>query len=139
MEARRTNCCFPQTERMQNTVPFIAIVDDDELIRRAMTRLCRAYQLEVITFASAEQLVDSLDANGRHPDCLVLAIHMQGIGGLETRAELLQRGVNIPSIMITGRDDEETRERALAAGACAYLCKPIDAYTLLDAIADATG
>lgn len=104
-----------------------------------MKRLCRAYDLDVATFASAQQLFESLDGDGRQPDCLVLDIHMPGVGGIETRTQLLQRGLNIPSIMITGRDDEETRERALATGAFAYLCKPIDADTLLDAIADATG
>src|SRR5258705_8072613 len=121
MEARRTNCCFPQTERMQNTVPFIAIVDDDEPIRRAMTRLCRAYQLEVITFASAEQLLDSLHANGRQPDCLVLDIHMQGIVGHETLPELSQRGANMSSIMMTCEADQETPEPPLSTVCCAYL------------------
>src|SRR5262245_28988652 len=84
-EARRSICCFPPTVRMRNTTPFVAIVDDEEPIRRAMTRLCQAYELDVATFASAQQLFDLLDGDGRHPDCLVLDIHMPGIGGLETR------------------------------------------------------
>lgn len=124
---------------MPTNRPFIAIVDDEESVRRAMKRLCRAYELDVAAFASAQQLFDSLESDHSIPDCLVIDIHMPGIGGLETRTQLVQRGIDIPSIMITGRDDEETRARALAAGACAYLCKPIDVSTLLGAIAAATG
>ncbi len=115
--------------------PFIAIVDDEEHVRIALRRLCSACDLHPRTFASAQQLFDSLDH--ARPDCLILDVQMPGFGGLDAQAWLLERGINIPAIIITGRDDEEVRVRAAALGACAYLCKPFDVEVLLCAINDA--
>jgi FixJ family two-component response regulator len=111
---------------------LIAIVDDEEHVRVALRRLCSAWDLEPRTFGSARELLDSLPA--AHPDCLILDVHMPGLGGLDALACLLDRGISIPSIVITGRDDEDMRVRAAAVGASAYLCKPVDAGVLLAAI-----
>ncbi|HTI65109.1 MAG TPA: response regulator [Gemmatimonadaceae bacterium] len=115
--------------------PFIAIVDDEEHVRVALRRLCSACDLNPRTFSSAQQLFDSLDHS--RPDCLILDVQMPGFGGLDAQAWLLERGINIPAIIITGRDDEEVRVRAAALGACAYLCKPFDVEVLLRAINEA--
>jgi FixJ family two-component response regulator len=112
--------------------PLIAIVDDEESDRVALRRLCVASGLEARAFASAQQLFDSLEH--ARPDCLVLDVHMPGLNGLETQAWLRERGIHIPAIMITGRDDETTRTRSIALGASAYLSKPVDANVLIDAI-----
>jgi FixJ family two-component response regulator len=110
---------------MLDTRLSIAIVDDEESVRVALRRLCIAYGLDVHTFATAEQLFDSLD--GRSYDCLVLDAHMPGFGGLDAQTWLNVCGIRIPSVIITGRDDDEVRARAQAVGASACLCKPIDA------------
>ncbi|HEY7237481.1 MAG TPA: response regulator [Gemmatimonadaceae bacterium] len=117
---------------MTETRPLIAIVDDEESVRVALRRLCSASGLEARAFASAHQLFESLDQ--ARPDCLVLDVHMPGLNGLETQLWLRERGIHIPSIMITGRHDETMRSRSIAAGACAYLCKPVDANVLIGAI-----
>jgi|SRR5437773_1439425 len=81
---------------------------------------------------SAQQLFASL--NSDRPDCLVLDVQMPGFGGLDAQAWLRERGINIPAIMITGRQDDGMRARSVAVGACALLCKPIPADVLLGAI-----
>ena len=86
---------------------------------------------------SAQQLFASLDEY--RPDCLVLDAEMPECGGLEAQAILQERGTSIPAVVITGRDDDTMRTRSLAAGACAYLYKPVDAEALLDAIRRAIG
>jgi FixJ family two-component response regulator len=111
---------------------LIAIVDDEEPVRVALRRLCSAWDLDPRIFASARELFESLHT--ALPDCLILDVHMPGLGGLDALAWLLERGINIPAIVITGRDDDDMRVRAAAVGASAYLCKPIDASVLLDAI-----
>lgn len=120
---------------MTESRPLIAILDDEESVRVALRRLCRASGLEARVFASAHHLFESLDRV--RPDCLVLDVHMPGINGLETQLWLREHGIHIPAIMITGRHDEAMRTRALAAGACAYLCKPVDANVLIGAIDNA--
>ena len=122
---------------MADTRPLIAIVDDEHSVRVALHRLCSAYGMTTHTFASAEEMLASLD--GLRPDCLVLDAHMPGIGGLGAQAWLRERGITIPAVVITGRDDPELRDRSLAGGAVAYLCKPIDADILIGAIQRAVG
>ncbi len=122
---------------MADTRPLIAIVDDEQSVRVALRRLCSAYGMSTRTFASAEEMLASLD--DRRPDCLVLDAHMPGIGGLGAQTWLRERGITIPAVVITGRDDTELRDRSIAGGACAYLCKPIDADILIGAIERAVG
>jgi len=120
---------------MSRTRPLIAIVDDEASVRKALRRLCHASGMDAETFESAHHLLESLRL--RLPDCVILDVHMPGMGGLDASAQIAQRGLRVPSIMITGRDDAETRERSFALGARAYFCKPVDADLLLGAIAEA--
>ncbi len=113
----------------------IGIVDDEEPVRVALRRLCGAWGHEPAVFASAQQLFESLGT--RFPDCLILDAQMPDCDGVDAHAQLLQRGIDIPVIMITGRDDAEMRARSLAVGARAYLCKPVDAELLFGAISAA--
>ena len=122
---------------MADTRPLIAIIDDEQSVRVALHRLCSAYGMGTRTFGSAEELLASID--DQRPDCLVLDAHMPGIGGLGAQAWLRERGIAIPAVVITGRDDHEMRARSIAGGACAYLCKPIDADILIGAIQRAIG
>jgi FixJ family two-component response regulator len=122
---------------MADTRPLIAIIDDEQSVRIALRRLCNAYGMATRTFRSAEELVASID--DQRPDCLVLDAHMPGIGSLAAQAWLHEHGIAIPAVVITGRDDPEMRARSIAGGACAYLCKPIDADILIGAIERAIG
>ena len=122
---------------MADTRPLIAIIDDEQSVRVALHRLCSAYGMGTRTFSSAEELLASID--DQRPDCLVLDAHMPGIGSLAAQAWLHEHGIAIPAVVITGRDDPEMRARSIAGGACAYLCKPIDADILIGAIQGAIG
>lgn len=117
---------------MPDTRLSIAVVDDEESVRVALRRLCMAYGIEAHTFATAELLFDSLDT--QRYDCLILDAHMPGFGGLDAQTWLNMSGVRIPSVIITGRDDDEVRARSRAVGASACLCKPIDADLLFATI-----
>ena len=115
---------------------LIGIVDDEDSVRIALSRLCKAYGMEPCTFATPYQLFEAL-WNGPRPDCLILDVQMPGFNGLDAQAWLRDKGIGIPTIMITGREDEQMRARALSLGAHAYLCKPMDAQVLLGAIRNA--
>ncbi|MGH7677820.1 MAG: response regulator transcription factor [Gemmatimonadaceae bacterium] len=123
---------------MSDSYKLIGIVDDEASIRVALTRLCSAFGLNPQPYASAQELFDSL-REGRRPDCLILDVHMPGMSGLEILEWLRERSYTIPTVMITGREDEQLRARSLALGAHAYLFKPVTAETLLNAIRNAVG
>jgi FixJ family two-component response regulator len=117
--------------------PLIAVVDDEESVRKSLRRLLAASQLDVVVYASGQEFLDSLSRG--QPDCLVLDLQMPGLNGLEVQRSLAGTRVRFPTIIITAHDEPETRARCLSAGATAYLCKPLHDEMLLDTIAEAVG
>jgi FixJ family two-component response regulator len=115
--------------------PLVAIVDDEEPIRKALTRLLRSAGVEVETFPSGSEFLSSLP--NHRPDCVVLDLHMPVVNGFEVQAGLAK--YDVPVVIITGHDSDETRAKALAGKPAAYLRKPVNDQTLLDAIELALG
>src|SRR5262245_54509064 len=111
---------------------LVAVVDDEPSVRKALRRLLAAAKFQVTTFASGREFLDALAT--RRPDCLVLALHMPGLSGLDVQQHLIRLGEKLPIVVITALDDPESRAKCLAAGAKAYLIKPFDDRTLLEAI-----
>lgn len=119
-------------------LPFlIAVVEDEEPVRKALSRLLRAAGLHTVTFEGSEAFLESLAI--AHPDCLIVDLHMPGMSGLDLVNDLKARNLPIPVIMITAHDEPLSRRRCLDAGACCYMRKPLDEAALLDAIAGAMG
>lgn len=113
-------------------MPYVAIVDDEEPVRKALKRLLRASGVEAETYASGK---DFLEASAlRWPDCLILDLHMPGMSGLQVLRELRAASVPLPTVVITAYDEPAAREQCFAAGAAAYLRKPLDERLLLNAI-----
>jgi FixJ family two-component response regulator len=123
--------------RMPKPVRRIAIVDDDALVLRALSRLLRASSFTPETYDSARAFLDSLPLG--EPECLILDLQMPEMTGLELQRHLTGKGIHIPTIVITAHDDAGARERCRSAGASAYLLKPLQSATLIAAIGDATG
>lgn len=111
---------------------MIAIVDDDESVRKALLGLLKSTGLEAITFLSAEAFLDS----GRQHDtaCLIADIRMPGMSGLDLQATLNSQNCKIPIIFITAHGDAKMRMNALRAGAVEFLAKPFDDEALLEHI-----
>ncbi len=115
----------------------ISIVDDDESVREAMGSLMRSYGYRTETFESGASFLAS---EARHDtDCLIADVQMPGMSGLELYGVLAASGDPIPTIMITARQDEAIRKRALASGVLCYLIKPFDEAHLLKCVHAATG
>jgi FixJ family two-component response regulator len=113
-------------------IPLIAVVDDDAAIREAIQSLLRSVGLRVAVFAVAE---DFLQAGQRQATaCLILDVRMPRMSGLELQQQLTTAHCPIPTIFITAHGDDETRARALRAGAVAFLDKPFGDEVLLRAV-----
>ena len=111
---------------------LVAVVDDEPSVRKALRRLLASAKFHVLAFASGREFLDSLPA--QRPDCLVLDLHMPGMSGIDVQQELIRLGERLPIVVITALDEPESRAKCLASGAKAYLIKPIDDRTLLEAI-----
>jgi FixJ family two-component response regulator len=110
----------------------IAVVDDDASVRTALMRLLETSSYDVRGFQSARELLSGL-SDGL-PECMIVDLQMPNMTGLELQHDLARNRINIPTIVITAHDEPGTRERCIAAGAAAYLLKPIRKATLLATI-----
>ena len=117
---------------MPTTRPLIAVVDDEEAVRKALLRLFRAMDLDAITYASGEAFIASLEIST--PTCVVLDLRMPGMNGLEVLKRLAARAEKFPTVIVTAYDEPGSAEMCLNAGAAAYLRKPIDDDLLLQTI-----
>ena len=107
--------------------PLIAIVDDDESVCRAMKRLVRSLGMAADAFTSGREFIDRVETTPSfQPDCVVLDVQMPGMNGLEVQERLADSGNRLPVIFITAHDEAGVRDRALAAGAVAFLRKPFN-------------
>jgi len=122
---------------MPSIVPYVAIVDDEEPVRKALKRLLRASGLEADSYASGKEFLDATLL--REPDCVLLDLHMPRMTGLQVLRALKATRHALPIIIITAHDAPEAREQCLAAGATAYLRKPLEEHELLDTITAALG
>ncbi len=116
--------------KMPSQVVFV--IDDDASMRDAISRLLNAVGLTVQTFASAREFLA-----GRLPDvpgCAVLDVRLPGLSGLDLQREMVERGIHIPVIFITGHGDIPMSVQAMKAGAVEFLTKPFRDQDLLDAV-----
>lgn len=114
---------------------LIAVVDDDQSVREALENLISSVGFEVELFASAEEFLDS--HTPLRTDCAVLDLCLPGITGLELQQRLTADGQSIPVVIITAQGDEKTQDEAIAAGAIAFLKKPVKEEVLLAALESA--
>ena len=111
---------------------LVAIVDDDESVRRAIAALMKAVGLPASAYASA---VEFLDSGQQHSTaCLIADIRMPGMSGLELQAKLNAEHCRIPTIFITTHGDAQMRMRALQSGAVEFLSKPFSDAVLLESV-----
>lgn len=110
---------------------MIAIVDDDDAVRRALIRLVRALSYRCADFPSGASFIESL--GDMTPDCVLLDYHMPEANGVQVIKSMKMAGFSIPAIMMSGFDRPELRMECLNAGAAMYLLKPLTAATLSDA------
>ena len=111
---------------------LVVIVDDDELIRSALHGLMKAAGFPALTFASAEEFLNS--GEQERAACLITDIRMPGMSGLDLQSKLNRDRLRIPIIFITAQGDEKMRMQALRGGAVEFLTKPFDDDALLDSV-----
>jgi FixJ family two-component response regulator len=117
---------------MNAAAPLVHVVDDDESIRQALTRLLEAAGHEVRSYASAGEFM--LEPLQDRPGCLVLDVCLPGPNGLDLHDALRRREQPLPVIFLTGYGDIPMSVRAIKTGAIDFLTKPVQRDTLLGAI-----
>ena len=111
----------------------VYVVDDDESVRKALSRLLSASGYQVKVYAQAEQFLAELGADA--VGCLLLDMTMPKLSGLQTQIRMREMGRDLPVVAMSALDDNQVRERARELGASFFLRKPVDDQALMDAIA----
>ena len=106
----------------------ILVVDDEPQIRRVMRTTLSSHGYTVTEARGGEEALEKVRSHP--PDLILLDINMPGIGGLETCREI-RNGSDVPVIMLTVRNTERDKVRALDAGADDYVVKPFGMEELL--------
>jgi len=123
----------PRATSAEDAVVFV--IDDDPLVRGALSSLFRSVGLKVEAFASATELLQNpLPAV---PSCLVVDIRLPRLSGLDLQSQLRGSGVMIPIIFITAHGDIPMSVKAMRAGAINFLTKPFRDQEILDAVTEA--
>jgi len=114
----------------------VFVVDDDPAVCRAIAAgIEKVVGLPVASFATAEEFLNRFDPE--QAGCLVLDVKMPGMSGLELQEALVNRGANLPVIMISGHAEVPTAVAAMRAGAIMLLEKPFDMRQLEDQVRQA--
>jgi FixJ family two-component response regulator len=117
----------PKTEALH-----VNIVDDDDAVRQGLSRLMRSAGIDSHAYGTPESFL--AEARNEAHACILMDITMPRMNGLELSARLKEKGITLPVIAISARDDDDTRQLARDLGVRFFLRKPVDDQALLDAI-----
>lgn len=110
----------------------VFVIDDDASAREALESLVRSVRLDVRSFGSTREFLESSRPDA--PACLVLDVRLPGASGLDFQHEMAGSNINLPIIFVTGYGDIPMSVRAMKAGAIEFLSKPFRGQDLLDAV-----
>lgn len=114
---------------------YAFIVDDDQSLRMALDSLFRSVGIETRQYSSAAEFLGDTLPDG--PACLVLDVRLPGANGLDFQDQLIEMGVAIPIVFMTGHADVPMSVRAMKAGAVDFFAKPFRDQDMLDAVGNA--
>ena len=108
----------------------IWIVDDDPSVGRALRRMVQSLDIDCVLCTSGEELLSRIGT--ARPAFVLLDIHMPGTSGIDALRALRARGIDVPTVMMTGVEREGIRLTCLAAGAARVLAKPVNIATIAE-------
>jgi FixJ family two-component response regulator len=122
-----------QTGSLESDARLVYVVDDDELVRGALSGMLRSIDIDVRAFASTEEFLAA--DKPAIPSCLVLDVRLRGQSGLALQQTLIDDGrLHMPIIFMTGYGDIAMSVKAMKAGAMDFLAKPFRDQDMIDAV-----
>jgi len=112
--------------------PVVFVIDDDAGVRTSIQGLLKSVGLRSESFGTTQEFLRSKRQD--EPSCLVLDVRLPGVNGLDFQRQLVDAGLQIPIIFITGHGDIPMTVRAMKSGAVEFLTKPFRDHDLLNAI-----
>jgi FixJ family two-component response regulator len=117
---------------MSDLQPTVFIIDDDEMLLKALLCLFQSADLQVVGFSSPQAYLEQHDPEV--PGCMVLDVQMPEIDGLLLQQMLVAEGDTLPVVYLSGHGDIPISVRAMKQGASDFLTKPVEDIVLLAAV-----
>jgi FixJ family two-component response regulator len=121
-----------QSMKRGDQEPVVIVIDDDELVRGAISDLLRSVGLQAKLFASVPDFLKWKLPDA--PSCLVLDVRLPGLSGLDFQSELNKENLPLPIVFMTAHGDIPMSIRAIKGGAVDFLTKPFRDQDMLDAV-----
>ena len=117
---------------LSNDRPLVHVVDDDASLRGALELLFDSVGLQTQAYATAEDFLNS--KLSERPGCIILDVRLPDMNGLEFQGRLVQNGVGMPVVIMTGYGDIPMSVHAMKHGAVDFLPKPFRDQDMLNAV-----
>lgn len=111
---------------------IIHLIDDDEAIRHSASFMLRGASYRVQTFPDGVAFLDDVD--GLERGCILLDVQMPRMDGLQVLTALVERGIDMPVIVLTGHGDVSVAVQAMKLGAVDFVEKPYEKAVLLSSL-----
>jgi FixJ family two-component response regulator len=125
----------PQCGTAARKLPMVYVIDDDELMRHALSALMRSVGLSVEAFDSPNEFLAFPKSDG--PSCLILDVRLRGESGLAFQESIAKSNLRMPILFMTAHGDIEMTVKAMKAGAVDFFPKPFRDQDMLDAVTQA--
>mgnify|MGYP001152391461 CR=1 FL=1 len=110
----------------------VCVIDGDEGIRNSLYMLLGTLGVHVVTFPSAEDFLKQLD--DQYPAFLITEISLPGMGGFDLKRILNEKGLQVPSIGLTGESDPREKDTASRLGFLDLVEKPFVYWSVVDRV-----
>lgn len=117
---------------MKASPSSVFVVDDDPIALCGMTAMLRACGYHVESFSEAAALLSRLQSTDR--GCVLVDLVMPNVSGLDLQKRLVDRGLKLPIVFMSGRPDISAVVEAIKHGALDFLCKPVPEAVLRAAV-----
>jgi FixJ family two-component response regulator len=111
---------------------FVAVVDDEELLRNSLGAVLASSGHNVSTYESGAEFLSALSAS--IPSCIFLDVRMPGMQGIEVLENIRQIQPTVPVVMMSGFADVAMAVKAMQSGASDFIEKPFNSKDILDTL-----
>ena len=133
---RQKNAVVVESKNARSADVMVLIVDDSPSVRYTISKLIEGLGLIVETATDGADALEKMSLTKQKPALIISDVEMPRIDGFEFLAAIKSEPDlrDIPVVMLTSRSGEESRQRALDAGAADYILKPFDDAKLIEIV-----
>ena len=113
--------------------PRIVVIDDDDSVSEPIRMLVELRGWEAKSYHSCEAFLADFDTDNP-PSCMILDLYFPRMSGAQLQQSLVEKGIRIPTIVLTARPDGSVAQSSIEAGALEIITKPVDGNQLIEKI-----